>query len=99
MTAAQIAPLDAQLTEASLHSFDSLICCESAFAPVAGVTVRTCLDGSSNLLAGCEHLTRLIAGGEKDDAEQTAYCLSFLLAAAKALLDSANQQLGKGVKP
>ncbi|WP_430317548.1 hypothetical protein [Pseudomonas nitroreducens] len=99
MTAIQRTPLETQVTDASLHSFDALICCASPFAPVAGLTVRNCLDGSSNLLAGCAHLTRLIADGEKDDAEQTAYCLSFLLEAAKSLLDSASQQLGKGVAP
>lgn len=99
MTASLRAALETQVTGAALAKFEALICCQSPFTPVAGLTVENCLDGSSNLLAGCVHLTRLIADGDKDDAEQSAYCLSFLLEGAKALLDSANEQLAKGVKP
>lgn len=83
----------------SLHSFDSHIACDAKFTVGQGMTVENCLDSSSNLLAGSIHLAELIIDGHKDDAEQSAYCLSFLLAGAKALLDSANAQLAKGVAP
>jgi len=99
MTAAIPSALEARVSAAAVQQFSPLICCESPFAPVAGLTVEDCLNGSSNLLAGCEHLTRLIVDGAPEDARQSAYCLGFLLEGAKALLDSANSQLNKGVKP
>lgn len=99
MTAAARAALETKIDGSAIHQFEPLISCQSPFAPVAGLTVENCLDGSSNLLAGCTHLIRLIADGDKEDAEQSAYCLSFLLEGAKALLDSANSQLNKGGKP
>lgn len=95
MTVATSSALEAKVSAASIQKFTPLICCESPFAPVAGLSVEDCLNGSSNLLAGCEHLTRLIADGTPEGARQSAYCLSFLLEGAKALLDSANSQLAK----
>ncbi|GLU37150.1 hypothetical protein [Pseudomonas sp. NBRC 100443] len=99
MTAATRAALETKVTSSAIQQFEALISCQSPFAPVDGLTVEDCLDGSSNLLAGCVHLTRLITDGDPEDAEQSAYCLSFLLEGAKALLDSANTQLNKGSKP
>lgn len=91
--------LDVEVEGTSLESFTPLIAAGSKFTVAPGLTVENCLDSSSNLLAGSIHLARLITDGHQDDAEQSAYCLSFLLEGAKALLDSANAQLCKGVKP
>lgn len=99
MTVAALSALEAKVSATAIQQFTPLICCETKFAPVAGLTVENCLNGSSNLLAGCEHLTRLIVDGTPEDAKQSAYCLSFLLEGARALLDSANSQLNKRVKP
>jgi len=99
MTAVTRAALETKVTSSAIHQFEALISCQSPFAPVAGLTVENCLDGGSNLLAGCLHLTRLIVDGDPEDAERSAYCLSFLLEGAKALLDSASAQLNKGAKP
>ncbi|WP_440467140.1 hypothetical protein ACKI1H_29290 [Pseudomonas sp. YH-1] len=91
--------LDVEVEGTSLETFSPLIASCSKFSTAPGMTVENCLDGSSNLLAGSIHLARLITDGHQDDAEQSAYCLSFLLEGAKALLDAANSQLCKGVKP
>lgn len=99
MSTKPVRALDVQVEGSSLDTFEPLIASCAKFAAAPGMTVENCLDGSSNLLAGSVHLARLIADGHKDDAEQSAYCLSFLLEGAKALLDSANAQLCKGVKP
>lgn len=90
------AALETEVEIHSLDTFEPLIAGCTKFAPAPGMTVGNCLDGSSNLLAGGIHLARLITEGHKDDAEQSAYCLSFLLEASKALLDAANFQLQKG---
>ncbi len=91
------AALEAQIAAADTVSFAPLIAPLVEFAPVAGANVETCLDSCSCLLGGAEHLARLIADGDKEDAQQTAYCLSFLIEAAKSLVDTANTRLNMGV--
>jgi|GEM_PF-4811361 len=84
------AALEAQIEAADADSFNPLIALGIELAPVAGASVEACLDSCSNLLEGAQHLARLITDGDQEDAEQTAYCLSFLV-------DTANTRLNKGV--
>lgn len=85
------------VSPAAINDFQTLIS-TTRFAPVPGGSIREYLDSSSSLLEGCLHVTRLITDGNPEDAELTGYCLSFLLGAAKALVDSANAELLKADK-
>lgn len=84
------------VSPAAINDFQTLIS-TTRFAPVPGGSICEYLD-SSSLLEGCLHVTRLIIDGNPEDAERTGYCLSFLLGAAKALVDSANAELLKADK-
>lgn len=84
---------------ASENAFTSHIACEGRFQPSPGMTVENCLDSSSNLLQGCIHLSQILIDGDPADAEQTGYCLTFLLEGAKSLVDAANSQLLREGKP
>ncbi|WP_374979032.1 hypothetical protein PSGK_18990 [Pseudomonas solani] len=86
------------ITPGAIQPLRASIACDIPFHPQPG-TVEDCLNGSSNLLAGCVHLAHLIANGDPHEAEETGHCLSFLLAGAKALVDTANSQLLRGGQP
>lgn len=86
------------VTSTSINQFQTLIC-STPFAPVQGGSIKEYLDSSSNLLEGCLHVTKLITDGDPEDVDRTGYCLSFLIGAAKALVDSVSAELQRSDKP